>query len=113
MLARLTGLALAAAALAHPGAALAAGDHRCDARLTAGQPVAGIVADSNVAEKLAIIYLSALYGAEAVTDQLPFNVSLRKEVWLVTGTVFGDDPDALLAIQICQSNGQVLTVTGK
>lgn len=113
MRARLTMLGLAALACACPMTAFAAGDHRCDARLTAGQPENGIVGDSNVAMKLAMVYLAAQFGVEAVQDQLPLTVAIRDEVWLVTGTIVDGDPNDLLAIQICQSNGQVLTITGQ
>ena len=92
-------------------AATVGADLRCAARVDFYQPSHGIVSTPRVAVQIAHTYLNAIYGKAQVDLELPLKVSIRREVWHVTGK---DLPKwsvgGVAEIDICQSTGQVLRV---
>lgn len=90
--------------------ASAAGDVRCAVKIEGYPPAAGLVATPSVAVALARIYLSAIYGAKQIDEQLPLKATLHRGVWRVEGILKPNLKGGVAEIEICQSTGQVLSV---
>lgn len=70
-------------------------------------PAAGVVPDAETARKIAEAVWLPLYGAETIAGQMPLQVELKHNVWIVNGSAAEDS--ALFAF-ILQMNGQILSV---
>ena len=70
-------------------------------------PAAGVVPDAETARKIAEAVWLPLYGAETIAGQMPLQVELKHNVWVVSGSAAEDS--ALFAF-ILQMNGQILSV---
>jgi hypothetical protein len=90
--------------------ASAASDVRCAGKVEGHPPAAGLVATPSVAVALARTYLSAIYGAKQINDQLPLKATVHRGVWRVEGTLKPNLKGGVAEIEICQSTGQVLSV---
>jgi hypothetical protein len=70
-------------------------------------PAAGVVPDAETARKIAEAVWQPLFGAETIAGQMPLQVELKHNVWVVSGSAAEDS--ALFAF-ILQMNGQILSV---
>ena len=70
-------------------------------------PAAGVVPDADTARKIAEVVWQPLYGAETIAGQMPLQVELKHNVWLVSGSAA---EDSALFVFILQTNGQILSV---
>jgi hypothetical protein len=90
--------------------ASAAGDVRCAVKVEGHPPAVGLVATPSVAVAVARTYLSAIYGAKQINEQLPLKAMVHKGVWRVEGTLKPNLKGGVAEIEVCQSTGQVLSV---
>jgi hypothetical protein len=70
-------------------------------------PAGGVVPDAETARKIAEAVWLPLYNAETIAGQMPLQVELKHNVWVVSGSAAEDS--ALFAF-ILQMNGQILSV---
>ena len=70
-------------------------------------PAAGVVPDAETARKIAEAVWQPLYGTETIAGQMPLQVELKHNVWVVSGSASEDS--ALFAF-ILRMNGQILSV---
>jgi hypothetical protein len=92
------------------GAPVAEAETRCAGPAGEHLPREGVVPTSTLAVKLAVLYLSEVYGAPAIEQQSPLRAILRGEIWLVEGTL-PDRPGTkggVAQIELCRANGRVL-----
>ena len=102
------GLMMLAAAVSGP-------DPRCAARVDFYQPPRGAISTPHMAAQIAEIYLAAVYGSDVIRKELPLDVEIEREVWIVRGTHRKVRPwetfiGGLAEIEMCQSTGQVLRI---
>jgi hypothetical protein len=94
--------------------ASAKADERCAGPLEKYNPPSGMVANQSVAVAIARTYLSALYGADHIKRELPLIAELRRDVWHVEGSFKNRGAPRMKGgvaiIEICKSNGRVLSV---
>jgi hypothetical protein len=85
-------------------------DRRCAeaVNLYGNEPEGGVVSSVGVAEDVAFRYLSAIYPDDRHIR--PMRASLRNGVWTVNGTLPKDWIGGVAGIELCQSNGRVLTI---
>ncbi len=92
-------------------AAVASVDARCASRVDFYQPPQGIVSTPEAAARVAEIYLTPIYGAPLIQEELPLKARLERGVWVIKGK---DLPQGFFGgvaeIHICRSNGRVLRV---
>lgn len=76
----------------------------------------GVVSSPPIAKEAAVVYLQSIFGPTDVpVDRLlsrPLTIQLRNGVWHVATTVPEGALGAQLFVEICQSNGRVLKLTG-
>jgi hypothetical protein len=70
-------------------------------------PKAGVVPDSETAQRIAETVWLPLYGAEVIAKQQPLQVEQKFNVWIVSGSAA---PETALFAFILQTDGRVLSV---
>lgn len=104
--------ASASAMLIFPGVAAAATDARCASPVKQYQPPKGMVPNKVAAAEISRTYLVTIYGRADIESELPLRASLQRGVWLVqgTGNTAPGSKGGVAMIEICKSNGRVLSV---
>jgi hypothetical protein len=77
------------------------------------QPPGGLIYNDALARRVAFVYLTSIFGHPLAQGVLPLQARLERGIWYVQGAPA--PPDAMggtLYIQICQSNGRVLSYLG-
>jgi hypothetical protein len=93
----------ATAAIGQPGI-------RCADPVQRYQPASGMVASRSVALDIARTYLSTIYGQDQTKSEMPLKAELRMGVWHVEGSLKPGRDGGVAEIEICKSNGRVLSV---
>jgi NTF2 fold immunity protein len=81
-------------------------------------PKEGFVPNAEVAQAIAGAVLLPVYGEETINSERPFKVSLKDDVWTVTGSVPCENPPAGAVcpggsseVRISKKTGQILYMT--
>jgi len=69
-----------------------------------------MVASESVVLDVARIYLSAIYGAGQIKNEMPLKAKIRMGVWHIEGSLKAGFDGGVAEIEICKSNGRVLSV---
>ncbi len=85
-------------------------DTRCTGVVQEYAPSDGMVPSQSVALDIARTYLWTIYGADQMKREMPLKATLRSGVWRVVGTWKGPGFGGNAEIEICRSNGRVLSV---
>ena len=70
----------------------------------------GFLATSDVALKVAQIYLEPIYGYSRVKNQEPFNVIIKNDFWVIQGTTLKGSIVEPIQIILERSSGRVVSV---
>ena len=78
-------------------------------------PKEGFVPNADVALAIAEAVLSPVYGMETIISERPFKVSLRANIWIITGSVPCDHPPqgavcpgGVAEVRISKRTGQIV-----
>ena len=69
------------------------------------------VPDEATAKKIAEAIWHPIYGEKQIEDQKPFNVELKGNIWIVTGTLINNSEGGVAYIEIQKSDCKILRVT--
>ena len=87
-----------------------ASDRRCATHIDGFQPKNGVIGNQQIAEAVALTYLSSIYGTAVIRREMPLRASLTDGVWTVRGTLTPGSFGGTAEILLCQRSGTVLSV---
>jgi hypothetical protein len=73
-------------------------------------PPGGFVKNEMVASKIADAILVSIYGEDELSSERPFNISLKKGIWIITGTLKPGYKGGVAEIHISKASGKILYV---
>ncbi len=71
-------------------------------------PKAGFVPDALTAETIADAILAPIYGYHELRHEKPYKINLVHDVWIVEGTLPGNEVGEVIELSIRKTNGAVL-----
>ena len=71
-------------------------------------PKAGFVPDALTAETIADAVLAPIYGYHELRHEKPYKINLVNEVWIVEGTLPGNEVGEVIELRISKRNGAIL-----
>jgi hypothetical protein len=107
---KVVAIAFASTLVAVPTAGAA--DARCAAPINLYQPRKGVLPSEVAATDVARTYLSTIYGRQQIENESPLTATLHGDVWHIqgTGNSAPGSKGGVAILEICKSNGRVLSV---
>lgn len=74
-------------------------------------PTDGFVPDARTAERIAEAVLLPIYGQQTINEQRPLVAELRKDAWVVTGTLKDQHLGGVAIVELAKADGRILRVS--
>lgn len=74
-------------------------------------PPNGFVPDAKTASRIAEAVWGPIYGESKIADEKPFNATLEKDVWTVTGSLPKGLHGGVALVEISKTNGTIIRVS--
>jgi len=75
------------------------------------KPSAGYVPNAATAIKIAVAVWEPIYGVEQIARERPYRVLLKKDVWIVEGSLPEDLNGGIAVAEISKDSGKILRVS--